>query len=157
MPIFFSKKSCNRGGGSTPQMPLNVKTVDGLDFIGTICHHRDTIPWTLVGHKTRDITICFLIVFMISLKSTSAIIRKQILWLWQTTNIHLHDRGRSKVWNLDQNSWQWRHSVPSNILSPIKWGSLVHYFRGERGQELFWKDTQKIFHFIRKVQLFPKQ
>ena len=27
MPIFFSKKSCNRGGGGTPpQMPLTVKT-----------------------------------------------------------------------------------------------------------------------------------
>ena len=27
MPIFFTKKSCNRGGGTTPpQMPLTVKT-----------------------------------------------------------------------------------------------------------------------------------
>ena len=25
MPIFFTKKSCNRGGGTTPQMPLTVK------------------------------------------------------------------------------------------------------------------------------------
>ena len=27
MPIFFTKKSCNRGGGTTPpQMPLTVKS-----------------------------------------------------------------------------------------------------------------------------------
>ena len=25
MPIFFTKKSCNRGGGTTPQMPLTDK------------------------------------------------------------------------------------------------------------------------------------
>ena len=25
MPIFFTKKFCNRGGGTTPQMPLTVK------------------------------------------------------------------------------------------------------------------------------------
>ena len=25
MPIFFTKKSCNRGGGTPPQMPLTVK------------------------------------------------------------------------------------------------------------------------------------
>ena len=31
MPIFFTKKSCNRGGGNTPppQMPLTVKKAVG--------------------------------------------------------------------------------------------------------------------------------
>ena len=32
MPIFFTKKSCNRGGGTTPpppQMPLTVKVILG--------------------------------------------------------------------------------------------------------------------------------
>ena len=30
MPIFFTKKSCNRGGGTTPQMPLTVKAIKGV-------------------------------------------------------------------------------------------------------------------------------
>ena len=31
MPIFFTKKSCNRGGGTTtPQMPLTVKAIKDI-------------------------------------------------------------------------------------------------------------------------------
>ena len=35
MPIFFTKKSCNRGGGITPQMPLTVKALFVLCFCAT--------------------------------------------------------------------------------------------------------------------------
>ena len=29
MAIFFTKKSCNMGGGTTPQMPLTVNSIWG--------------------------------------------------------------------------------------------------------------------------------
>ena len=55
MPIFFTKKSCNRGGGTTPppQMPLTVSiidtvdTVDSVDTIDTVNTYKGLRPMSM--------------------------------------------------------------------------------------------------------------